>query len=191
MNFVEEISNDDEAEELITEMQHDMEADETSFMKALGLKKTTLRPRPPPRPQKPRPPARYAIGDSVLVNWSGQLTLAKVLKKEFDRKAIAKDDWSYFVHFEKWQKSHDTWMPTSHLMAYASTAAESEEEKEPAAAAAEPGMEDSEGGVSAAADETEPPMDEWDQNMVRESCFVGSLRRTECLFRRFLFAKVQ
>ena len=76
---VEELDADTHTETVIRGLEEELVKEEETFMAAIGIKKLALpKPRIPPRPPKPRPPQAYEIGQSVVANWNGQLTLATV-----------------------------------------------------------------------------------------------------------------
>jgi hypothetical protein len=78
-NQVEELDADTHTETVIRGLEEELVKEEETFMAAIGIKKLALpKPRIPPRPPKPRPPQAYEIGQSVVANWNGQLTLATV-----------------------------------------------------------------------------------------------------------------
>ena len=73
------MDDDAETEANIHTFEKELVKEEEKFMAAIGIKKPPVpKPRVPSRPPKPRPPQSYEIGQSVVANWNGQLTLAKV-----------------------------------------------------------------------------------------------------------------
>lgn len=76
---VEEMDGDAETETHIHAFEQELVQEEEAFMAAIGIKKLPVpKPRVPPRPPKTRPPQPYEVGQSVVANWNGQLTLATV-----------------------------------------------------------------------------------------------------------------
>lgn len=73
------MDDDAETEALIYNFEQELIKEEEAFMATIGIKKLPVpKPRVPPRPPKPRPPQPYEVGQSVVANWNGQLTLATV-----------------------------------------------------------------------------------------------------------------
>ena len=76
---VEELDGDAETETHIHIFEQEIVKEEEAFMAAIGIKKPRVpKPRVPSRPPKSRPAQPYEVNESVLANWNGQLTLAKV-----------------------------------------------------------------------------------------------------------------
>jgi hypothetical protein len=73
------MDDDAETETHIHIFEQELVKEEESFMAAIGIKKVPVpKPRVPSRPPKSRPPQPYELGQSVVANWNGQLTLATV-----------------------------------------------------------------------------------------------------------------
>ena len=73
------MDDDAETEAYIHIFEQELVKEEESFMAAIGIKKVPVpKPRVPSRPPKSRPPQPYELGQSVVANWNGQLTLATV-----------------------------------------------------------------------------------------------------------------